>query len=203
MFSGVSDGESPSESQDDIWVLRDDEKDKAEVETPPDEDSVPVTGVVVARPQMVCRPMVVSNPQYVLARVETHSNPSPCQPCQQPQPPQPPPSVHHKLPSPMSAAAMPIAAASPRKMAAIAAPGSCAASSATFPRVCPVPPVAPVRPPPPPPPPRTTPVVSAAGVGPVRPSNPALQRPSLQQRGNFHESPDEGYHEDDGGSETL
>lgn len=199
MFSGVSDGESPSESQDDIWVLRDDEKDKAEVQTPTDEDSVPVTGVVVARPQMVCRPMVAPNPQYVLARVETHSNPSPC-----PLPPQPlPPPAHHKLPSPMSAAAMPIAAASPRKTAVMSVPGSCASSTGTFPRVCPVPPVAPVRPPPPPPPPRTTPVVTAAGVGPVRPSNPALQRPSLQQRGNFHESPDEGYHEDDGGSETL
>nr|XP_040563886.1 uncharacterized protein LOC121114098 [Lepeophtheirus salmonis] len=34
----------------------------------------------------------------------------------------------------------------------------------------------------------------------LRPGNPALQRP-IQP--HFHESPDEGYHEEDGGSETL
>lgn len=67
---------------------------------------------------------------------------------------------------------------------------------------------------PPPPPPRTTPV-NPANAGPaasasanggnqqnmaVRPANPVLQRPAAQQ---FHESPDEGYHEDDNGSEIL
>ncbi len=78
------------------------------------------------------------------------------------------------------------------------------ATAMTFPRAaCAVPPI---RPPPPPPPPRTTPVTPGAGGGggpAVRPANPVLQRPSLQQRGNFHESPDEGYHEDDAGSEVL
>lgn len=65
---------------------------------------------------------------------------------------------------------------------------------------------------PPPPPPRTTPVnpanagqpaaanPSANGQNVVRPANPVLQRPAAQQ---FHESPDEGYHEDDNGSEIL
>ena len=84
---------------------------------------------------------------------------------------------------------------------------------------------------PPPPPPRTTPVnpnnqgasaaagvalngngtagaggvleagpQGAAGFGP-RPPNPNVQRPA--QHGQFHESPDEGYHEDDAGSEVL
>ena len=74
------------------------------------------------------------------------------------------------------------------------------------------------KPTPPPPPPRTTPVstgatvnqqavAAAAGGGAValnaqpRPANPVLQRPMQHQQ--FHESPDEGYHEDDAGSEVL
>ena len=75
------------------------------------------------------------------------------------------------------------------------------------------------KPTPPPPPPRTTPVstgatvnqqaaAAAAGGGaaalnapPGRPANPVLQRPLQHQQ--FHESPDEGYHEDDAGSEVL
>ena len=82
------------------------------------------------------------------------------------------------------------------------------------------------KPTPPPPPPRTTPVSTGAtvnqiqvggaavnqvggavaavgGAQPVpRPANPVLQRPAMQHQ-QFHESPDEGYHEDDAGSEVL
>ena len=74
---------------------------------------------------------------------------------------------------------------------------------------------------PPPPPPRTTPVSTAGGsmqqqqqqpqaqqqaqaasAAAMRPvPNPVLQRPGGAQQ--FHESPDEGYHEDDNGSEAL
>ena len=74
------------------------------------------------------------------------------------------------------------------------------------------------KPTPPPPPPRTTPVSTGATVGnhvaggaaalnaqpaprPAGPANPVLQRPMQHQQ--FHESPDEGYHEDDAGSEVL
>ena len=75
---------------------------------------------------------------------------------------------------------------------------------------------------PPPPPPRTTPVSTSGGstgggsiqqqqpqaqpqpqaASAMRPvPNPVLQRPGGAQQ--FHESPDEGYHEDDNGSEAL
>ena len=36
----------------------------------------------------------------------------------------------------------------------------------------------------------------------ARPANPAIQRPAAQHQ-QIHESPDEGYHEDDAGSEVL
>ncbi len=183
MFSGVSDGESPSESQDDVWVLREDDKNLNDDQIDSiAEDPVPVTGIVIARPQLVCRPVVVPNPQYVLARVDTHPTPSLV------------PNSIHSVTSPMSGAAKPIATNSPRKIIS----SNPINLAGTFPRACAVPAV---RPPPPPPPPRTTPI--ATGSGPMRPVNPALQRPNLQQRGNFHESPDEGYHEDDAGSEAL
>ena len=161
---------------------------------------MPITGVIVARPQMVCRPVTASNPQYVLARVETHPNPvAILNPNAGPQANHNP--AIHKLPSPMSAGPKPIAStssSSPRKMLTPNLAATASAAS-TFPRACGL---QPIRPPPPPPPPRTTPVAPNAA-GPVRPSNPVLHRPSLQQRGNFHESPDEGYHEDEGGSEAL
>ena len=58
-----------------------------------------------------------------------------------------------------------------------------------------------LKPAPPPPPPRTTPMQQPVANGGVpRAANPVLQRPAQQQ---FHESPDEGYHEDDNGSEVL
>mgnify|MGYP001298390492 CR=1 FL=1 len=37
---------------------------------------------------------------------------------------------------------------------------------------------------------------------PAGPANPAIQRPAAQHQ-QIHESPDEGYHEDDAGSEVL
>ena len=177
MFSGVSDGESPSESQNDVWVLRqDDVKDQIGSDSLLSDDSIPVTGVVIARP--MCRPVVVPTPQYVLARVETHPTPS-----------QVPNSMHQSLGSPMTSVGMPVSSCSPRKMPVMTTTTTTSTAVTTtmpFPRTCAVPPV---RPPPPPPPPRTTPVVTGAGASSVRPPNPVLQRPSLQQRGNFHESP--------------
>ena len=177
MFSGVSDGESPSESQNDVWVLRqDDVKDQIGSDSLLSDDSIPVTGVVIARP--MCRPVVVPTPQYVLARVETHPTPS-----------QVPNSMHQSLGSPMTSVGIPVSSCSPRKMPVMTTTTTTSTAVTTtmpFPRTCAVPPV---RPPPPPPPPRTTPVVTGAGASSVRPPNPVLQRPSLQQRGNFHESP--------------
>lgn len=64
MFKGVSDGDSPSESQDDVWILREDQNPDGSNQ--PIEDPVPVTGVVVARPQLACRAMQPQ--QYVLPR---------------------------------------------------------------------------------------------------------------------------------------
>jgi hypothetical protein len=182
MFSGVSDGESPSESQDDVWVLRqEDTKDQLPSDSMLSDDSIPVTGIVIARPQLMCRPVVVPTPQYVLARVETHPTPSLV-----------PNSMNHSLGSPMTASAMATTTASPRKIPPLMSATNMTTTTTItttmpFSRACSVPTV---RPPPPPPPPRTTPVVTGAGPGgTVRPPNPVLQRPSLQQRGNFHESP--------------
>ena len=76
------------------------------------------------------------------------------------------------------------------------------------------------RPTPPPPPPRLTPVSTATKTSAVTSSSSSTEpstsgaasaptqpqralNPALQNRQPFHESPDEGYHEDDGGSETL
>jgi hypothetical protein len=64
MFKGVSDGDSPSESQDDVWVLREDQNPDENSQLV--EDTVPVTGVVVARPQLACR--VMQPQQYVMPR---------------------------------------------------------------------------------------------------------------------------------------
>lgn len=64
-------------------------------------------------------------------------------------------------------------------------------------------PIKPVKAAPPPPPPRLTPLNAGlvANNQGQRPANPVLQRPV--QLLQFHESPDEGYHEDDPGSEAL
>ena len=194
MFSGVSDGESPSESnhdEDDVWVLQEFGRTKIRGQPQPHQtasstslhpldDDVPVTGVVIAQPQPC---------QYVIAAAQN----------QLPLPPQQP----HPI--------LGVHAHSPIKM---------------------VKPAPAVKSTPPPPPPRTTPVSTgglaamqqqqllqqqpqpqqvqqqqqgggggAGGAGPsMRPANPVLQRPAAQQ---FHESPDEGYHEDDNGSEVL
>jgi hypothetical protein len=160
MFSGVSDGESPTQSnddEDDVWVLReDDAPTKCQQPADPMDDGIPVTGVVIAMPQPC---------QYVVAQAHPLMVPAALVSQQQQQ---------------------------PAKIS-----------------------LASVRPPAPPPPLRTTPVNTGASVASqsnfttpppgaaTRPTapNPVLQRPvGLQQ---FHESPDEGYHEDDAGSEVL
>lgn len=54
MFKGVKDGDGQSESQEDVWILREDKNQ-------PEEDPVPVTGIVIARPQIACRAIQLQN----------------------------------------------------------------------------------------------------------------------------------------------
>ncbi len=185
---------APEPTMDDIWVLRSDGKTnsskKAEAAAAAVmEPRVPVTGVVIAQPQP-CGPM--TNSQYLTG-----------------------PTVM-AVPKITTNAAHPAAISSSQKKATPPtrpAAFTMAAAANGTPR-----PPAPtamvnIRPPPPPPPPRTTPAMPSVQQQqqqpmpppPARPVNPALQRPALMAGvggPQVNESPDEGYHEDDG-SEVL
>ena len=215
VFTGVSDGESPDEShpdedteddtisKNDVWVLRkQDDKRLKEQQKKKEMDNIPVTGVVIAQPQPCPA-------QYMVSRVEMTKK----------QPPlnqKPASSRDGKMTRPLTSGPQPLM----RPSAMLPPPGATSSSSSSAssgPRLSsmPAPPMAVgqvqlrpqfpggpnfgPRPPPPPPPPRTTPQLQ-------RPQNPVLQRPGLQQgpggQQGVNESPDEGYHEDDG-SEVL
>ncbi len=200
MFSGLannSDNESSTaDHADDVWVLRCEDRPTGLASNSVnlhenvlnlDDDDVPVTGVVIAQPQP-CK-FVLAQQQFLKAQQQAAVAAANAQHAGAP------------VPAPASAVSstsgqilMPAASNSPNKKLIKATP--------------------------PPPPPRTTPVnpsnsVQASGPGNIapaagnggaisnnRPANPVLQRP-VQQHGQFHESPDEGYHEDDNGSEVL
>jgi hypothetical protein len=199
--------DASSSAATDIWVLRSDDKAEAEAKARQrklEEDAkIPVTGVVVARPQP-CASYYAMAPQVTgSARVSQQQQQQQPQQQQQSRPFLPPQQLnpagavsHPRLPRPL----MPtLASSAPTTRPPVLPPGASGAAGA--------PGAMGTRPPPPPPPPRTTPVAAAAAaaaavpLGP-RPVNPALQRPALS--GQVHESPDEGYHEDDGtGSEML
>ena len=201
MFSGVSDGESPSESNhddDDVWVLQDFGKTKISVKQQPLQtsstslhpldDDVPVTGVVIAQPQPC---------QYVIAAAAAAAQ------HQLPPPQQPHPILGVHAHSPIKMVKPPAVKSTPPPPPPRTTPVSTGGVAAVqqqqqqqllqqqpHPQVV-VPPQQAQQPQ----------GGGAAGAGPsMRPSNPVLQRPAAQQ---FHESPDEGYHEDDNGSEVL
>lgn len=174
MFTGVSDADSPSETQDeedpaevesdatktksfdeDVWVLRQDNPELAKKRLKKQEfDSIPVSGIVVAQPQ----PCPATSPSQFIMK---------------PMPPPPPP---HGVPlGPIQAGAAMLAGVSQYDK--------------------------PERPPKPAPPPRTTPQLPPRAPNPAL--QRAVNQPGGGQQ-SVSESPDEGYHEDgDPGSEVL
>lgn len=179
-----------TKKEDDIWVLRKDQaKSPAELEAErrkKELDAIPVTGVVIAQPKPC------PGGQFLMTRAETHVNSfaSPSSSTSTLPPVLPIKTKSVLAPTPTSnmptMAFVPPMAMKPSPQRPNLGPNKVLMAPTATPSV---------RPPPPPPPPRTTPQLHP------RAPNPALQRPGLGQPG-VNESPDEGYHEDDG-SELL
>jgi len=188
--------QTSTEASTDIWVLRQDNAPALQDEAAKHrEKDIPVTGVIVAHPKpcpafaplpsMPRQPSSFQVPQQTMAPPPAQMRPM--APTGHPTPRLPRPLVPTVASGPTRPPTLP-SAAPPQPTVSIAS-----------------------RPPPPPPPPRTTPVngaaaasvgASSSSAGPRAP-NPALQRPALSGQ-QVTESPDEGYHEDDGtGSEML
>ena len=184
-----------------------------------DLDDVPVTGVVIAQPQP-CKYVLAQQQQQFLQQQQQFSqqqqalmvqkqqqnNPSPSKKLVKATPPPPPPRTTPVKPGvivhQMSNGHGPVHGPPPVGLppGATGVPSNPSHQGVT----CPVAPV---------------PVAAVGGGGAAagmqagcvghqstnsaaRPANPAIQRPAAQHQ-QIHESPDEGYHEDDNGSEVL
>ena len=232
MFSGVSDGESPSESNpgdDDVWVLQDYPGPKRPLGPNPLDDDVPVTGVVVAQPQPCQYAVSAQQQQMQLAQphpilgVHAHSPVKMVTKVVKCTPPPPPPRT-----TPVSTGATAVIQQQQQQQQLqpqqfqqsqqLQQPQQFQQSQQVQqphqlqqqqqqqqlqqlqqPQQQPQmqPQVQPQLQPQLQPQQQQQPPQAASA---LRPQNPVLQRPAAQQ---FHESPDEGYHEDDNGSEVL